>query len=164
MSYKNKTYIIFDADNDMSHYRFFTALKANSNIDFNFNNAHDLNKLRDGSLEETIKRKLRERMNNSKQAIVLVGDNTKFLYKFVRWEIEIAIDMDIPIVAVNLNNVNSAHKNTPPILKQKAYFVSVPYETKKIKYALDKFPLEYEKNKSDAPSSRNYNWTNRKLD
>ncbi len=164
MSYKNQTYIIFDADNDMSHYRFFTALKANSNIDFNFNNAHDLNNLRDGSSEETIKRKLRERMRNSKQAIVLVGDKTKFLYKFVRWEIEIAIDMDIPIVAVNLNNANTAHKNTPPILKQNAYFVSVPYETKKIKYALDNFPSEYHRDKKKAPSSRNYDWTNRKLD
>ena len=163
MSYKNKTYIIFDADNDMKHYRLMTAWKKNDKIDFNFHDAHELNNLRDGSSEETIKRKLRERMNNTKQAVVLVGDSTKDLYKYVRWEIEIAINMDIPIIAVNLNKSNQAHSNTPPILKNNAYFVSVPFEVKKVKYALDNFPTEYSKSKNKAPSSRTYNWDNRQL-
>jgi len=158
MSYKNKTYIIFDADTDMKYYRLMTAWKANENIDFNFHNAHDLNNLRDGSQEETIKRRLRERMNNTKQVIVLVGDSTKFLYKFVRWEIEIALNMDIPVIAVNLNKLNNAHSKTPPILTKNSYFVSVPLEIKKIKYALDNFPGEYTREKHQAPSSRTYDW------
>jgi hypothetical protein len=102
-------------------------------------------------------------MNNTKQAIVLVGDSTKDLYKYVRWEIEIAINMDIPIIAVNLNKLNQAHINTPPILNNKAYFVSVPFELKKVKYALNNFPTEYSKSKNEAPSSRTYDWDNRQL-
>jgi hypothetical protein len=58
MSYKNKTYIIFDADNDIKHYRLMTAWKNNDKIDFNFYDAHGLNNLRDGSSEETIKKNL----------------------------------------------------------------------------------------------------------
>ncbi len=173
MSYKNKTYIIFDADNDMTHYRLMTAWKKNEKIDFNFHNAHDiysvnknhieklrkLDKEERTSREETyIKGKLKERFTNTKQVIVLVGDSTKDLYKYVRWEIEVAINMDIAIIAVNLNKKNEAHVKTPPILKNKAYFVSVPYEVKKIKYALDKFPTEYHREKEEAPSSRTYNW------
>ena len=158
MSYTNKTYIIFDADSDMDYYEEMVRWKDSNHIDFNFYNAHDLNNLRDGSLEETIKRKLRERMNNTKQVIVLVGDSTQYLYKFVRWEIDIAINMDIPIIAVNLNNLNFAHSNTPPILKNSSYFVSVPYEIEKIKYALDNFPSEYHREKLEAPSSRTYNF------
>jgi sugar-specific transcriptional regulator TrmB len=160
MSYKNKTYIIFDADSDIHYYRLMTAWKAKKNIDFNFHDAHDLNNLWKKSSEETIKRKLRERMNNTKQAIVLVGDSTKDLYKYVRWEIEIAIKMDIPIIAVNLNKLNKEYAKTPPILKNNAYFVSVPFELKKVKYALDNFPNEYSRNKDDAPSSRTYDWDN----
>lgn len=156
MSYRNKTYIVFDADNDMAFYKEMVAWKNDQNIDFNFHNAHDLNNLRDGSQEETIKRKLKERLNNTKQMIVLVGDSTKYLYKFVRWEIEVAIELDIPIIAVNLNGHNSAHSGTPPILKNETYFVSVPYEVEKIKFALDYFPSEYHKNKDQAPSSRTY--------
>jgi hypothetical protein len=158
MSYRNKTYIIFDADNDIKHYRLMTAWNKNSKIDFNFYDAYNLNNLRGWSSEETIKRKLRERMKNTKQAIVLVGDSTRYLYKYVKWEIEIAISMDIPIIAVNLNKLNKEHANTPPVLKKNAYFVSVPFELKKIKHALDNFPIEYKKNKNEAPYSKTYSW------
>jgi len=162
MSYKNKTYIIFDADTDMKYYRLMTAWKANEKIDFDFHNAHDLNTLRDGSQEETIKRKLRERFKNAKQVIVLVGDKTKNLYKFVRWEIEVAIALDIPIIAVNINKLNKSHDGTPPILKKEAYFISVPLEIKKVKYALDNFPASYHKNKDKAPSAMHYSdWSGR---
>ncbi|MDP5145844.1 TIR domain-containing protein [Shewanella sp. ULN5] len=158
MSYKNKTYVMFDADTDIRMYRLMTAWKANDKIDFNFHDAHDLNNLRKTASEETIKRKLRERLNSTKQAILLVGENTKNLYKFVRWEIEVAMSMDIPIIAVNLCKSNSSTERTPPILKNNAYFVSVPFEQSKIKHALDKFPDEYHRKKSEAPSDRSYTW------
>lgn len=151
---------MFDADSDIATYRLMTAWKANKKIDFDFHNAHELNNLRSTASETTIKRKLRERLNNTKQAVLLVGNHTKNLYKFVRWEIEVAIELDIPIVAVNLCNSNSDTNNTPPILKDRAYFVSIPFEVKKIKYALDNFPGEYHRKKSNAPDSRHYNWSN----
>lgn len=161
MSYRNKTYIVFDADNDMHYYRLMMAWKEHDHIYFDFYNAHDLSTMPIGSGNENyIKGKLRERMNNSKQAIVLVGNSTKFLHRFVRWEMELAINMDIPIIAVNLNQVNCEHSNTPAILKNTCYFVSVPFEAKKIKYALDNFPSEYQSNKHNILSSRLYNWSN----
>ena len=149
---------MFDADTDIHIYRLMTAWKDNNNIDFNFHDAHDLNNLKKTASEEQIKRKLKERLNNTKQAILLVGENTKNLYKFVRWEIEVAMSMDIPIIAVNLCKSNSATVRTPSILKNYAYFVSVPFDQGKIKYALDNFPAEYHCKKSEAPSERVYTW------
>lgn len=99
-------------------------------------------------------------MKNSKQAVVLVGEKTKHLYKYVRWEIEIAMDMDLPIIAVNLENSNDATSKTPPILKDNCYFVNVPFEMKRIRYALDNFPGFYHKNKHKGPESLHYNWSN----
>ena len=61
MAYRNKTYIAFDGDKDMSYYRLMTAWSANERFDFEFHNAHDLNTARDTSQEESIKRQLRER-------------------------------------------------------------------------------------------------------
>lgn len=46
---RNKTYICFDADTDMWAYKFMKGWKALDNIDFDFDNAHELNNLRDGS-------------------------------------------------------------------------------------------------------------------
>lgn len=150
---------MFDADTDIGIYRLMTAWKENKNIDFNFHNAHELNALRATSNEATIKAKLRERLNNTKQAILIVGENTKNLYKFVRWEIEVALELDLPIIAVNLCMTNRETDRTPPILKNRAYFVSVPFEMKKIKYALDNFPSEHATQKSQAPSPRFYDWS-----
>ena len=42
MSYRNKTYVIFDADNDYWAYARMKGWKTLRNIDFNFHDAHDL--------------------------------------------------------------------------------------------------------------------------
>ena len=49
---------------------------------------------------------MRERFSNAKQVIVIVGDHTKSLYKFVRWEMDIALKLDLPIIATNLNGTH----------------------------------------------------------
>src|SRR6266700_6835285 len=103
MSYRNKTYVAFDGENDMLAYRMMQAWKEKEHIDFDFYDAHDLNSARDTSTEESIKAQLRERMANAKQMILLVGEKTKGLRKFVPWEIELARKKDIPIIVVNLN-------------------------------------------------------------
>lgn len=137
MVYRNKTYICFDADIDMRYYNLLKAWCANDNIEFNFYNAHEINNIMSYSSEETIKRRLRERMQNSKLLIVLIGEKTKNLFKYVRWEIELAQKMDIPIIAVNLNGINGIdNKFCPPILKNKPV-VHVPFKKECIVYAMN---------------------------
>lgn len=103
MGHRDTTYVVFDADKDMWAYGYMLGWKANKNIPFDFRNAHELKPLReDAILEATIKKRLRERFEVTKQVIVLIGESTKNLYRFVRWEIETALDLDLPIIAVNL--------------------------------------------------------------
>ena len=111
MSYRNKTYVIFDGDNDMWAYAYMKGWKKNENVDFNFHDAHDLNTITNLSSEENTKRKLRARLANTKQVIVLIGESTKNLYRFVRWEIDTCQGKGLPIVAVNLNNVRQYDEN-----------------------------------------------------
>jgi hypothetical protein len=158
MSYRNKTYVVLDYDTDNQHYNIMKAWKEHKKIEFNFYNAHEVNSIREWSSEDSIKAALRERMNNSKQVIVLVGERTKYNHKYVRWEQEQAIRQELPIIAVNLNGSNGATDLTPPVLKDGAYFVSIPFEMAKIQYALDNFPAEHSSNFRNGPSSRQYNW------
>ena len=118
MSYKNKTYVAFDADNDIRYYRLMQAWKQNDHTNFNFYDAHDVNNLRAVSNETTIKAKLRERLKSTKVFVLLVGSQTKYHYKFVKWEIELAQSLNLPIIVVNLNGARSIdNDNCPPILK-----------------------------------------------
>ncbi|SDF84700.1 TIR domain-containing protein [Sporomusa acidovorans] len=156
MTYRNKTYVCFDADNDMESYEEMLKWKDDDRNDFNFYNAHDLNNLRDGSLEDTIKRKLRERLNNTKVMVVLVGEKTKNLHKFVRWEQEVALEKEIPIIAANLNEKNRCDNDLcPPIIRDELV-VHVPFDLKPIQTALDNWPDEYLKLKKDGISGPRY--------
>ena len=102
MSY-TACYTCFDGDTDMHNYNLMKAWHKNGRFNFTFDNVHDLEQVHDSSTEETIKRSLRRRLNASDVFVVLIGQNTKNLYKFVRWEIEVAINMNLPIVAIDLN-------------------------------------------------------------
>lgn len=139
MAYRNKIYVAFDGDNDIRYYWLMKAWKQNDNIEFNFNDAHEMHQCRDTSTEETIKRSLKERMNNSKVFVLLIGEHTKYLYKFVKWEIEIALDMGLPIICVNLNGKNHKDDLCPPILNDKLA-VFIPFGAKQLQHALENWP------------------------
>ena len=140
MPYRNKTYVCFDADTDMWAYKYMVGWKNNDNIDFDFYNAHDLNNLREGSSESTIKAKLRERMKNSKLFLALIGEKTKNLFRFVRWEMEIAIELEIPIVVVYLNKSKSMDSSVCPLILRDILALHIPYKQSIIKWAIDNWP------------------------
>lgn len=153
-TYTNKTYVAFDADNDIRYYRLMQAWKKTDGSSFNFFDAHELNNLMSFSSEETIKAKLRERLNNTKVFILLVGNSTKSLYKFVRWEIEQALNKEIPIIVVNLNNLRYKDSNLCPAILDNELSLHVSFNKSVIAKAINEWPNlhgEYKKqgNKTD---------------
>lgn len=164
MAYRNKTYVCFDADTDIHYYRLMTAWKENERIAFDFHNAHEINNLRDSSSEQQIKNKLRERLKNTKVLVILIGENTRNLYKYVRWEIEYAIEKNIPIIGVNLNKKRKKDDLCPPILRDKLA-VYVPFGQKIINHALNDWPNAHVQYKKDGESGDYYyyDWVYDKL-
>jgi adenylate kinase family enzyme len=151
VAYRNKTYICFDGDEDMAYYRLMTAWKAHDGFTFNFQNAHDINSARDSSQEESIKRQLRERFANSKLLIVLIGKNTKYLTKFVRWEMETALRLGLPIIGVNLNGSRQRDDRCPPIIRNELA-VYVAYSPNIIEHAMNNWPELHYKKRQDGIS------------
>ncbi len=137
MTYRNKTYVCFDGDTDIHYYWLMKAWKQNDGFSFNFFDAHDLNTARDTSLPDTIKAKLRQRLLNSKVLVVLIGDKTRYLYEFVRWEMEQALKLELPIIAVNLNGLRKMDpQRCPPIIRDELA-IHVSYGAAILEYALD---------------------------
>lgn len=154
MVYRNKTYVAFDGDSDIRSYWLMKAWEQNDSTNFNFYDAHELRQARDTSTEDTIKRSLRERMNNSNVFVLLVGYNTKNLYKFVRWEIELALSMNLPIIVVNLNQQRSHDDRLcPPILRDKLA-MHISFSPKILQFALEAWTTwhyEHQKNGKTGP-------------
>ncbi|MCS0501412.1 TIR domain-containing protein [Ancylobacter mangrovi] len=137
------TYTIFDGENDKWAYGRMKGWAALPGVPFEFENAHDLDSMTARAQgEEYVKRNLKLRMQKSKTAVVLIGNSTKNLYKFVRWELDLALELGLPIIAVNLNGSKVQDDLCPPIIRDKCV-VHVPFKLAPIKHALTYWPDEF---------------------
>jgi len=149
MAYRNRTYVCFDGDEDMHYYRLMCAWKQHEGIDFDFFNAHDLNTARDDSQEESIKRQLRERLNNTRVFVVLIGKKTRYLTKFVKWEMEQALSLGLPIIAVNLNGLRQQDVDRcPPTIKD-ALAIHISFNAAIMQHALEHWPASHNQYRSE---------------
>ena len=147
MSYSDETYVSFDADTDMHYYRLMQAWKSNRNIDFNFYNVHDINPNPRLTSEVSIKRQLQRRFADTKNFILLVGNQTRYLYRYVRWEIKRAIELDLPIIVVNLNRKKELDETLCPPIVRDELAMHISFHASIIKYALDNWPDQHKQEK-----------------
>jgi hypothetical protein len=84
----------------MKYYNTLRMWNVRKDDDFRFVNSHEKRNVRDWSSRETLRRALRERINNSKHLLLIIGETTKFDTDWVPFEIEHAVDnCKIPIIA-----------------------------------------------------------------
>jgi hypothetical protein len=150
MAYRNKTFVSF-ASEDIASFRLMTAWRANKKIDFDFYDAHDLNTARDTSHPDTIKRRLRERLANAKQIVMLISATTRpkaaRMNSFIHYEVQVIKGLDLPIVFANLNKSRKSESSRIPAALSGLYTVSTSFQPAIIKYALDEFPPDYASNR-----------------
>ena len=112
--------------------------------------------IQDTITEETIKRKLRDRMSNSKIFVLLVGEGTRNLYKFVRWEIEQAIKSDLPIIVVNLPKTpggegkRSMDSDRCPKIARETLAIHVSFRSKILQHTLESWPNSHKSLRNDG--------------
>lgn len=151
MAYRNRVYVSMDADNDIKYYRLMQAWKQNDRTSFNFIDAHDLNTIYDKS-EASIKAGLQERFRNSKVFVLLLGEHTKYLYKYVRWEIEQAIKRELPCIVVNINGKRSMDSARCPAIIREELAVHISFNARILMFALENWPEYHEKMKKIGKS------------
>ena len=155
MSYRNKVYVSMDADNDLHYYNLMKAWKQSDYCAFDFYDAHDINTILDKS-EESIKKGLEERFRNTKVFVLLAGEHTKYLYKFVRWEIEQAIKRSIPCIVVNINGKRSLDSERCPALMRDNLAIHISFNAKILQYALEEWPKVFENKLRQGDSQAYY--------
>ncbi len=68
--------------------------------------------------EYYIKQRCRESINMASKFIQLIVTDTKYKYKYVRWESEVAIDKGCTVIGVNINNSRYMDEETcPPVIR-----------------------------------------------
>jgi hypothetical protein len=108
MAYRSGTYVAFHAagtnkpgKSDIDYYNLMKAWTAKTDDDFTMVNSHDkASAVRDASLKITLRRSLLERLRNSKNMVLIIGETTRMDTDWVPFEIEQAVDTyGIPIIA-----------------------------------------------------------------
>ena len=159
MAYRNKTFVSF-ASEDINYYRMMQAWKANEHIDFDFHDAHDINTALDTSQRDTIERRLTERLANTKQVVMLIGDGTRRKAgdgnSFVHHEVTVIKRLRLPVVFANLNQSRTVEKDRLPSALIDQYSISVSFQPKIIKYALDEYIDGYSANFSSRSGPYQY--------
>ena len=100
MSYRTGTYVAFDGlgkvdptQSDFKYYATIQAWCANKNIDFKITNSHEKTyAVKDLSSRETLYSRIRQRLKVSKQMLVILTKDTRYIGSVLSYEIEQAVD------------------------------------------------------------------------
>lgn len=154
MSYQGKIYVAFDGVNDYEFYNQMLSWEQSDGTKFNFINGYEYYLQLDKVNDDILKAKIQERMNESDVCVLLIGLATKSYRRFVRWQIEHAINTNKPIIAININGIRSVDYDRCPTVMKKNLAVHIASQAPILEYALLNWPqshLEYkalEKNQS----------------
>ena len=125
---------------DKKYFDLMKAWKANQNHEFDFIDCQ-LDQEINSEDETYIKRKCRERIDMASTFIQLIGEDTRYKYKYVRWEAEVAKEKGCRIICVNLNNDNECNDNTCPSILNNIGAIFVPFKEQKIQYAIANYQM-----------------------
>lgn len=108
MAYRNGTYVAFHANgtnipgnSDIDYYNLMKAWSEKSDDDFTMINSHDkASSVRDSSKKATLQASLLERLRNSRNMVLIIGETTFLDDDWVPFEIDKAVTTyKIPIIA-----------------------------------------------------------------
>lgn len=126
---------------DINYYRMMQAWKANERMDFNFADVQ-LEQEVNSEDESYIKRRCRERINMAGTFISLIGADTRSKHKYVRWELDVALEKKCRIIGVNIDKSRHMVAATCPPIIQDVGAIFVPFSPKIVAYALEHYEMQ----------------------
>lgn len=158
MAYRSGTYVAFHAEGnsdqsatDIKYYRTLQMWHEHEKIDFRFVNSHEkASAVRDSSKKDTLRQSLMQRLRNSRNMLLIVGENTRFDTDWVPFEIAQAIDWyELPIIVAYpafpyITKPSALRPLWPAALSSRidngtAHCIHIPFKQAPIKHAIEAF-------------------------
>jgi len=158
MNYNPQTYIIFDRKNDTWAYNRIKKWKSEKYFNFDIKDTQEVYQTWVKTKNErNLKCNLRKLFQEAEQIIVLIGEKTKNLNTYMKCEIETALEIDVPIIGVNLNGKRCIDYCLCPSIMSNKYIIFIPFNKKIIQCALEHFPSEHKSRPFQNNGPRLYN-------
>ena len=155
MSYRDKTYVIFDGVVDRWARARMMGWKSTAGLRFNFYQAHDLLPQVDRIRPAVLTAQLWERMSEATQVLVLLGEDTRNC-RFALSEIDLAQTLRLPMIVANLNGLREMDPVRCPETLCDWPALHVEFSPRAVQAALDSFPAEFAKFEASEKGARRY--------
>ncbi len=77
---------------------------------------------------------------------ILIGEDTRYKYKYVRWEAEVALEKNCTIIGINLDGSRGMVERTCLPIIRNVGAIFVPYSPKIVAYALENYQMHEDDN------------------
>ena len=154
-------YVAFDASNDIKYYQEFKSLLRSSQEHYNVFDSVDYFKELDKNPDDVVKFKIQKNLERADIVIVLLTKTYKSMRKFSKWQLEHAINIGKPIIAVNPNRIRSVDYDVCPTVLKTRLSLHIPYDIRALETAIKYWPdSHYEHMKSEKEQRKIYKYAN----
>ena len=151
-----KVYVCFDSGNDFPYFRMMQTWDQAHNIDLEIINEQDLRSPYVETSVEGIKDNLKGKIQFADVFVVLIGESTRYLGQYVRWEMEQALALDKPIIGVNLNGLRYKDVERCPSIIEGELAVHISFNALILEKALETWPRLHASFRRDGKSGSYY--------
>ncbi|MDD3191141.1 MAG: TIR domain-containing protein [Bacilli bacterium] len=141
---KQNVYVAFDGKNDIKEFANFEEWEKTENYPFHFINGMEVALRLDKESDEVLKKKLGELIDSCAIFVVLVTKTTKSFRRFVKWQVEYAIEKGMPIIVSNTNLIRSVDYDRCPMKLKKALSLHIANNQEIVSYALLNWPASHQ--------------------
>jgi hypothetical protein len=125
--------------------------KAHDHIDFDFIDVQ-LPTALESTNEAYIKSRCRERLKMASTYILLIGQDTRYKYRYVLWEAEVAIERGCRLIGVNIDGWRFMNPGTCPPMFRNTDALFVPFSSRVVGYTIERFT------KPSPPENADFHW------
>lgn len=143
MAILGKIYVIFDGVANSKAYDELKKFKQADGEKFDFYDGIEYLKELDKTNDDELKAKIQENMNQADCVLVLLSKNVKSMRRFIKWQIEYAVNQEKVLFSMNCNRIRSIDYDvTPTILKNKLSLY-LPFDASALELGLMNWPKSF---------------------
>ena len=136
-------YVAIDANNDKKYYEEFKSMLRGTNDKYNFFDSVDYYKELDKTPDDVLKFKIQKNLERADIVVVLLTKTYKSMRKFSKWQLEHAINIGKPIIAVNPNRIRSVDYDVCPTILKTHLSLHIPYDADAFEVAVRNWPASH---------------------
>lgn len=147
-------YVAMDASKDIKYYEEFKLMLRNNGVKHNIFDGIDYYKEFDKTPDDVLKFKIQKNLERADVIVVLLSKTLKSMRKFSKWQIEHAVNIGKPIIAVNPNRIRSVDYDVCPTILKSHLSLHIPYDAVVFELAVMNWPKSHEEHMKNEKEQR----------